>query len=88
MPTLAPYSQETILANVVQGVRCYLSLVGDTMVPQGFVVPDGEPWPVECRGHKLGESVCKKGLEGQCFTMCLLIVLLAHAVGCTIHLDT
>eukprot|EP00752_Nemacystus_decipiens_P004819 g4386.t1 len=47
-------SREAILANVVKGLRSYLEVVGDTMVPQGFVVPDGEAWPQECRGQKLG----------------------------------
>eukprot|EP00903_Cladosiphon_okamuranus_P017703 g16302.t1 len=47
-------SREAILANVVKGLRSYLEVVGDTMVPQGFVVPDGEAWPKECRGQKLG----------------------------------
>lgn len=48
--------QEAILANVVKGLRCYLDVIEDTMVPQGFVVPDEEPWPRECWGQKLGWS--------------------------------
>lgn len=51
-----PDAQEAILANVVKGLRSYLEVVGDTMVPQGFVVPDGEAWPEECRGQKLGKN--------------------------------
>ncbi|CAN0007786.1 unnamed protein product, partial [Laminaria digitata] len=49
--------QEAILANVVVGLRCYLGVFRDTRVPQGFVVPDGEAWPSECRGQKLGQFV-------------------------------
>lgn len=49
-------AQEAILANVVKGLRTYLSVFGDTMVPQGFVVPDGEAWPEECRKQKLGKN--------------------------------
>ncbi|CAM9898051.1 unnamed protein product [Ectocarpus fasciculatus] len=50
-------SREAILANVVKGLRTYLSVFGDTMVPQGFVVPDGEAWPEECRKQKLGSML-------------------------------
>lgn len=49
-------TQEAILAKVVKGFRSYLDIVGDAKVPQGFVVPDGEAWPQECRGQKLGEK--------------------------------
>ena len=49
--------QEAILANVVEGLRSYLGAFGDTRVPQGFVVPDVEAWPTECRGQKLGPCV-------------------------------
>ncbi|CBJ27332.1 conserved unknown protein [Ectocarpus siliculosus] len=50
-------SREAILANVVKGLRTYLSVFGNTMVPQGFVVPDGEAWPEECRKQKLGSML-------------------------------
>ena len=35
----------------------YKSLYGDVNVPQPFVVPDEEPWPLECRGLKLGTRI-------------------------------
>ena len=48
-PALSPrpcpvVSKEAILAHVVKGFRCYPGVVGDVMVSQGFVVPEGSPW--------------------------------------------
>lgn len=68
--------QEAILANVVEGLRCYLGAFGDTRVPQGFVVPDGEAWPAECRGQKLGLFLFCVGVGFTYAAMLLLLMMM------------
>lgn len=74
---------------MVKGLRCYLSVFGDTMVPQGFVVPDGEAWPQECRGQRLGEA---EGLSFfffvcVCYIFCVFRVDAADSLmGAFVHL--
>ena len=48
---------------IYEALKVYSELKGDLMVPQAFIVPESEPWPVESWNLKLGARV--NSIRGQ-----------------------
>uniref|UniRef100_A0A7S3JWY5 Helicase-associated domain-containing protein n=1 Tax=Aureoumbra lagunensis TaxID=44058 RepID=A0A7S3JWY5_9STRA len=49
---------------IIASLQAYRRIVGPGKVPQTFVIPDGEPWPVHVRGVTLGLRLSKIRLNG------------------------
>ncbi|CAM9697873.1 unnamed protein product, partial [Phaeothamnion confervicola] len=55
---------DTKFQKVVSALELYRTLNGNLEVPQGFVVPSAEPWPVEFWGMNLGLRVANIRNQG------------------------